>query len=1747
MNNDTAYQPVRMVGRDKELEVLNGFLEKTETGEGKLIFIEGEAGIGKTRLVEEFCVQAKDQIITSHIELTHEDINEPYSAFSTSMASLFSQFKDLDSLKIGDILAEAPDVLYEMIPSLAGASQEGKMHHVVHDLQMERDRLFETLYRLICRLASTRSIILVMDGIQYIDRTSLQLLHYVARTIHDHKLLLIVTYRPEELPDYVTQTIRLMNREKLYERLDLEKLSETETKILIENTLEAEVGATISLKGLNEEETSQLVHNALGKKEMADSLTSPIFEETQGNPLFVLEILRNITEEKGIVSTEDGLSIEIDLSKLALPKSIIESILRRKERLSENGRNIIEIASLFSGRFNYALLEISTGLDEESLSLSIDELVKKDMLIELGDDEENYIFKNPKVKEVIRENLDDAKIPELSINIAESLETINIDKEDRCYELATHYLAAKDWGKALFNLLTCVEMSKRSFAIDEAIEYSKKALVVLGHFEKDKEKLGTAGNIRLGLGEMLANAGEIDLANENYESVINIAHELEDNKILSLALLRKGILKLEKNEWELSKKDLNDAIKIAGNINDIDTYAQAKRQLGRIHWMNGEYVEANSLFQEAIKLSEDIDDQDLTANCYVDLGNVSISRGDREEVRAYYNEAIQIFSNIGNLYGLARVYNNIGCSYQESGDIENAVPHFQKCIDIAEKSGYIHWLPYGYEGLGLCKTDMGDLDEAASCLDKGLNYAVRLSNKYEIASIYQVYGDLYRAKKEWSQSEDSYLHAIKILEEINQQYYLAAALFEYSKMLKEKGDDEKAIEQLLRAKDIWTELGSKDRLLQITETQKEWGMEIKEEIEKEEKIEKEKLYKSEYVGRDDEISRLTKHIEHAVGGDGNFVFIEGEAGIGKTRLVNEVLESIAEKHGLEILFGRCLEGSTPYLPFIQALDGVESKKDLGLNGKISLFEEVFLVADTGLLITHHTRRLKPNMDSDIMAGMFTAVQHFIKDSFRTGQDDKLNEFKYGDQNIIIEHGDGFYLTVVISGNCSDLMRNKMEDTVMDIGNRFGSQIREWDGDLSALKVVDSVLKNLFEIKLIEEKKYKIDPKDAQEKVFDTIVSSLVQISKKRPMVLFLDDIQWMDDSSLSLMYHLSKKIQGENIFAVGTFRPEDLDTTPEHRNVHPLTRTIRKMGTDRLYSRITLNRLGKDSIQKMMDSMFPDNKFTNKLLDLIYAESGGNPFFTEEILASLVEEGLIYRSDGYWSSEAITKTKLPATIQDVILRRVDRLERDQKKLLEYSSVIGLQFEFETLLTILDTDEDELLVMLDDLITFKLIQETGDGEAYTFDHSTIQEVVYDNLSKSIRKVMHKKVANGIEDLNKNNLDDYTFELAKHYQQTRDLTKAFEYTIRSAEQAEGTYALADATIWYEKSLELVEKIFSHEEARKEKMRIVNKIGHLYYERGIMDASLKYTIISKELAEEEGNISMIAENLRNLGHIHRFIGNYTDAGEHYKKAIELSREEGDSRGIADSQRGLGYIAWRGGNTKEAIEYYESALGEARKIGDEHIVSQTYIEMGNAYNHWNQSEKAIEYYMKSIGELIKLNDFYELARAYNNIGDTYLQMKEWEKSIESFDRCREVSDKIGNKNMVAWAMFNSSEALVHIGQLDKAEKNCMNALNICETQDDKIGMNGVYRCLGIVYRFKENWDKAIENFNKSIAILGMLDIPYDLGDTYLQLGITYEDMGEIMGAKQNYQLAEELFDTVGAKNKAEEAKDRLTKVDNQ
>src|SRR3990167_6049106 len=156
------------------------------------------------------------------------------------------------------------------------------------------------------------------------------------------------------------------------------------------------------------------------------------------------------------------------------------------------------------------------------------------------------------------------------------------------------------------------------------------------------------------------------------------------------------------------------------------------------------------------------------------------------------------------------------------------------------------------------------------------------------------------------------------------------------------------------------------------------------------------------VGREEELGRILRHLDEAVAGEGALILVEGEAGVGKTRLLDELRLRLADRATPPTtLAGRCIEGTTPYFAFLQALRSVGSADVLGVeSGRI---REVFLIHRDGRLLAHYSEGGR-ELDQDLVSGMLTAIRDFIEHSFRPGAVGTLDELHYGDNYIAMEEG-----------------------------------------------------------------------------------------------------------------------------------------------------------------------------------------------------------------------------------------------------------------------------------------------------------------------------------------------------------------------------------------------------------------------------------------------------------------------------------------------------------------------------------------------------------------------------------------------------------------------------------------------------------------------------------------------------------------------------------------------------------------------
>ena len=656
--------------------------------------------------------------------------------------------------------------------------------------------------------------------------------------------------------------------------------------------------------------------------------------------------------------------------------------------------------------------------------------------------------------------------------------------------------------------------------------------------------------------------------------------------------------------------------------------------------------------------------------------------------------------------------------------------------------------------------------------------------------------------------------------------------------------------------------------------------------------------------------------------------------------------------------------------------------------------------------------------------------------------------------------------------------------------------------------------------------------EERDRLFESLYRIVIDISEKRPLLLVLDDIQWADDSSLQLLHYLARNIRNQKVLMCASYSPEDLKE--DGGRTHPLSETLRRMSIEKLFNEIWLDRLNEKCTMKMTESLVGKQELPSEFIKLLYEKSEGNPFFIEEVLRSLVNEGLIQIDSYSWDGKIDTSLiRIPGTIRDLIARRIDSLDDKTKAILRFASIIGNRFNFDVLYKVSDVSEEEVTDAIDVSLEANIIHDdlSSEEESYKFDHALIREVIYESMSRSRRRLMHKKVGYIIEELYNNRLDEFVYNLAHHFYEGKDAEKAIIYAMKAGEKAIKAFAPENAIHCYLIALRTLEEMEDDKENMAKKLIVLAELGEIYKIIGEWDASLEYLKMALVLSEKLGNDLERARAYRSIGHIKQNKGNYDSALMNFKKGLGISEKINDLHGMADTYRGLGRIFWRKGEFQKAIDFYEWSLGLTEKIKDEKVMANTYIELGNIYSELGDWEKAIEYQNKSIKLLEKSKNFYEIGRSYNNIGVTYARKGDMDRALEHYRKSIEVSDRTGNIRMSGWALFNAGEAYAKIGEFQKAKNCCSKSLSIFQRLGEKLGISGADMSYGIIYKLKKQWDKAIHYFEKSIRIREELEMPYRLADGYYEFGLLYKEKGDEEKAKEYLLRALEIFKKLEAK----------------
>lgn len=676
------------IGRAVELERL-----RLATQSGRLALIEGAAGIGKTRLAEEFLAQHEGLTLVGAARELEQAL--PYQPLVSALRGLFAR-PDWPELRRG--LALEPIWLAEaarLLPELAAGSA------VPPAGNPDEARLWEGLARLLAALARQRPLALLLDDLQWADASTLGLVGYLLRRGQDAPLSLIATARPAAPRTPLAALIVALTREGRLERISLDALSSAEILALAQRL-------------------SPL---------FAQPLAQWLEQNAEGNPYIMAELVRH-AHTSGILLEGGALNLSALSAAPVVPQTVYSLIESRLARLSDGARRVLDAAVAIGREFDFELAARAAALSEGAALDALDELRAARLVEPLPDG--RFRFDHSLTMEVAYREVGEPRHRLLHRRVAEALEVLRRDRlDDVAGLIASHLAEGGEPGRAAAYALRAGRRATTLAAWSEAVGFYEQALPGLAPTERYEALLA--------LGEAHNQAGEVARSVERFRAAIDLAPDPTATANAHLALARALLPQGRYHEMIALVRPLAESTDPAQAVAARFIWGTALSHEGA----DLEGAAAQLRQAEAILLGQgQAADPVSLAQVRFELGSLLAQQGDLVRAIAYYHEALAVADgapDIAALDGAATwrilARNNLAYHLHLLGDLPAAERYAAEALAMAEERGAISLQPYLLSTSGEIALARGDLAAAEKHFTAGLALAERLVNPERVAGL----------------------------------------------------------------------------------------------------------------------------------------------------------------------------------------------------------------------------------------------------------------------------------------------------------------------------------------------------------------------------------------------------------------------------------------------------------------------------------------------------------------------------------------------------------------------------------------------------------------------------------------------------------------------------------------------------------------------------------------------------------------------------------------------------------------------------------------------------------------------------------------------------------------------------------------------------------------------------------------------------------------------------------------------------
>jgi class 3 adenylate cyclase/tetratricopeptide (TPR) repeat protein len=431
----------------------------------------------------------------------------------------------------------------------------------------------------------------------------------------------------------------------------------------------------------------------------------------------------------------------------------------------------------------------------------------------------------------------------------------------------------------------------------------------------------------------------------------------------------------------------------------------------------------------------------------------------------------------------------------------------------------------------------------------------------------------------------------------------------------------------------------------------------------------------------------------------------------------------------------------------------------------------------------------------------------------------------------------------------------------------------------------------------------MDGQVKKRRTLEAIKRILLRESLNQPLVVMFEDLHWIDEQTQEFLNLLADSIGTAKILLLVNYRPE----------------YSHQWNSKTYYTQLWLDPLGRENAAEMLSALLGDSEDLNPLKRVIIEKTEGTPFFIEETVQALFDEGALVRNGATHLTKPLAQLKIPPTVQAILASRIDRLPPDAKNLLQTLAVIGREFPLSLIQAVIRKSDDELNRLLSNLQLGEFIYEqpaVGDRE-YIFKHALTQEVAYNSVLVERRKQLHERIGAAREALYASSLEDHLAELAHHYSRSSNADKAVDYLGRAAQQALSRSAFNEALEHARAGIALIpELVVSSERGRREFGLLYTLVrgGAAIEGMGSPQTALGYRRML-ELAQEWGDEEALFTALRGMWADRCMAASHQEAAELVRQMLEMAEQRNSPAALADALSCQGCTLYLTGHYGDAL----------------------------------------------------------------------------------------------------------------------------------------------------------------------------------------------------------------------------------------